>query len=113
MPEIIGRSDREEERLVNFVKKTSDYMESEVHRLEARIDSQGPKFASERSGSVDLDRVGVLEAELKAQITAIEDIGSKLKAQARKVNDASDMAINAEATCGRLADDCMRRVQEC
>ena len=110
-PEFVPRSETEEERLVNFVKRTTEHIDQQVARLEDKIDErpQIPPQPAQKYNFTDLQN---LEAELQNQLKSIDELRERIVKQNQKINEATETADSAEATCNRLADDCLSRVQE-
>ena len=63
-PEIIGRSDRDEERIINFVKRTSERLEEEIAQLAAKLE-QRPVSETTPLAPMDLAKFAALEREIQ------------------------------------------------
>ena len=68
-PEIVGRSDKEQERLVNFVKRSTEHIDQQVARLEEKIDERP---TTQSSDTLNFSQLQSLETELQKQLQAID-----------------------------------------
>ena len=68
-PEMVGRSDKESERLVNFVKRSTEHIDQQVARLEEKIDERP---TTQPADTLNFSQLQSLETELQKQLQAID-----------------------------------------